>query len=98
MKRAFSNASLIPRATSSVANTEGPVMDDTWIYLCIVGALFTAYGVAATWRSQHRFSPMREEIGSHRARSVERRLRHWWRARRRRHAAQVIENSAAGFE
>jgi hypothetical protein len=55
------------------------------IGLSVVGALFTLYVVAATWRSKDAGYP---QTGDERAvhghtPPAERRIVHWWRARRR---------------
>jgi len=57
-------------------------MSNIPIAFYVLGALFTLYVVAATWQSKDaasRVSDTREPRGV----SVDRRLRHWWRAWRR---------------
>lgn len=65
-------------------------MGDAAIALYIVGALLTVYVLAATWQSKDAVSHVREKphprTAAHRA--LDRRIVHWWRARRRSNAAE----------
>ena len=63
-------------------------MGDAGIALYVVGALFTVYVVAATWQSKDADSHAREKPHPRRSsnQTVDRRIVHWWRARRRRNA------------
>jgi len=59
-------------------------MSDSFFY--IIGVLFAVYVAAATWCSrdaQYRLADERRPAKSHRP-SLDRRIVHWWRARRRR--------------
>ncbi len=60
-------------------------MSEPGIGLFVVGALFTLYVVAATWRSKDAGYPERgDERAVHgHTPPAERRFVHWWRARRR---------------
>jgi hypothetical protein len=61
------------------------IMSNIPIALYVVGALLTLYVVAATWRSKDASSHARSDTPRRRSRpvSIDRRLNHWWRARRR---------------
>jgi hypothetical protein len=59
------------------------VMSNIPIAFYVIGALFTLYVVAATWRSKDASSRVSSDMWRQRSRpvSVDRRLNHWWRAR-----------------
>jgi hypothetical protein len=59
-------------------------MGNVPVAFLVLGALFTLYVVAATWRSKDAPSQLRGAAARPRPRSVSvsRRLSHWWRARR----------------
>lgn len=59
------------------------VMRNIPIAFYVVGALFTLYVVAATWRAKDASSRVQSDTRRQRSRpvSVDRRLNHWWRAR-----------------
>ena len=60
------------------------VMSDIPIAFYVLGAFFTLYVVAATWRSRDISADARSENRvSRRPVSADRRLNHWWRARQR---------------
>jgi hypothetical protein len=58
-------------------------MSDIAIAFYVLGALFTLYVVAATWQSKDAPSHVRSDMREPRGVSIDRRLKHWWRARRR---------------
>lgn len=60
-------------------------MSEPGIGFFVVGALFTVYIVAATWRSRDADPPATggERPVHWHTPSAERRIVHWWRARRR---------------
>jgi len=60
-------------------------MSNVPIALYVLGALFTLYVVAATWRAKDDQSHARRDTRQPRSRpmSIDRRLIHWWRARQR---------------
>jgi hypothetical protein len=58
-------------------------MSNIPIAFYVLGALFTLYVVAATWESKDAPSHLPSHTREPRAASVDRRLIHWWRARRR---------------
>jgi hypothetical protein len=69
----------------------GIVMGNVGIALFVVGALFTVYIVAATWRSRDAGSGVREKLQPRRSPSqtLDRRIVHWWRARQRKKRVQI---------
>jgi len=60
-------------------------MSNLPIAFYVLGSLFTLYIVAATWRSKDAAPHMQRENRRPRLHSltIDRRLSHWWRARRR---------------
>jgi len=60
-------------------------MSNIPIAFYVLGALFTLYIVAATWRAKDASSHLRNVNPRARGRpvSLDRRLNHWWRARQR---------------
>jgi hypothetical protein len=60
-------------------------MVNVGIAFYVVGALFTLYVVAATWRSRDADPrvPAGRRQWKPRTRTMDRRIAHWWRARQR---------------
>jgi hypothetical protein len=57
-------------------------MSNIPIAFYVLGALFTLYVVAATWQSKDAPSRVRRDAREPRGVSADRRMKHWWRARR----------------
>lgn len=59
-------------------------MSESGVFFYVTGALVALYIVAASWRSRDAaYRPGEERQGSApRVRTIDRRLVHWWRARR----------------
>jgi hypothetical protein len=64
-------------------------MSEPEVPFYVIGALVTLYIVAASWRSRDaEYRPADERrVSTLRARTVDRRVIHWWRAVRRRRSS-----------
>jgi len=60
-------------------------MSDAEVFFYVIGALVALYIVAASWRSRDAADRPGDEreAATVRARTIDRRVVHWWRARRR---------------